>query len=1004
MMLRSLVLAGLFLVGVHGIGQDTCVTFTAASNSFPIVTKGTAAPILMSSDDWPGVQVAAATFAADVQRVSGTLPTVSNVTSSTAANQLKTNPIIVGTLGKSSLIDTIVNNTKLDVSSIQGQWEAFIAVEVQNPLPDITSAYVIIGADKRGTIFALYDHSEQMGVSPWYWWADVPAQQHSSVFVDSTGCRHGSPNVKYRGIFLNDEQPALQNWATVMFTNGTAADLGPFGAPFNHFFYTKLFELILRMKANYLWPAMWAGMFAIDDPQNQFLADYYGVVMGTSHQEPMLRSTPNEFSYFNLGDWAYETNAAVINQYWLEGIQRAKNYESIITIGMRGFGDLPLSTTENIGLLTEIVNNQTQIIESVMGDDISAIPQMWCLYEEVEGYYDDGMSIPDYVTLLWTDDNFGNVRRYPVESERNRTGGAGVYYHVDFVGGPSDYKWITTTQIEKIYEQMSLAVDRGADRIWILNVGDLKPYERETEFFINLGWNATRWNPDNLDSYYTLWAQREFGLSAEVAAEIPDIVGNLTRWNARRKPEMLTPTTFSLTYYREAEIVLQAWENLLAASTKIYNSLSTNVQPAFFQLLQHPISASANLANIFISAGINNLYTSQARISANGYATEAQAAFAEDWTIENEYHTMLDGKWDHMMDQTHVGYYYWQQPMANTMPAVSIVQPKKMALAGVMRISPENTLGSWPGDNPNQCSQGYNCPAPVITLDNFDTFGNKYLDVGLGSPTGFTWVATSNASWLDISVTQGTVTAANPETRVFFSVKDWSQLPAGTSYAALNFTANAVGQKIPLVVPVVFEAIKNELPSSFSGFVEGAGVISIEAENVQRNTTVDGVFWKPLPRYGRTVSGITTWPHLGNNDANYTAGTGPSVQYDFYNFNTQGEAGNLTVSTMVNPSWNANGDDRPIGFAVQIDDQTPQSLYFFPVPAPGMFPAAWNGDDGFAANMIANASATFTGVSPGAHTLTVYMIEPAVVVEKIIIDAGGLLPSYLGPPQSIYVS
>ncbi|KAG6853734.1 hypothetical protein C0991_001868 [Blastosporella zonata] len=384
-----------------------------------------------------------------------------------------------------------------------------------------------------------------------------------------------------------------------------------------------------------------------------------------SHQEPMMRSTPNEFSYLGNGTWNYETNADNINAYWKGGIERAKPYESVVTIGMRGFGDLPLSTTENIGLLQSIVNTQSEILTSVMNEDIADIPQIWCLYEEVEGYYDDGLVVPDYVTLLWTDDLYGNVRRYPTLEERNRTGGAGVYYHLDLVGGDRDYKWITSSQVSKIYEQMSIAVDRDATRVWMLNVGDLKPYEREIEFFINLGWNATRFNPNNVDSWITSWAEREFALSATVAAEVTSIVGNLTRFNARRKPESLNTTTFSLINYREAERVLDAWTTLEDASTNIYNSLSADYKPAFFQLVQHPVTASANLGRMLISGGLNNLYASQARLSANGYADEVETYFGIDYDIEEEYHTMLDGKWNHMMDQTHVGYYYWQQPMAN---------------------------------------------------------------------------------------------------------------------------------------------------------------------------------------------------------------------------------------------------------------------------------------------------------------------------------------------------
>ncbi|KAG6880096.1 hypothetical protein C0992_006370 [Termitomyces sp. T32_za158] len=674
-----------------------------------------------------------------------------------------------------------------------------------------------------------------------------------------------------------------------------------------------------------------------------------------------MRSTPNEFSFEGNGTWDYETNADNINAYWRVGIERAKPYESIISIGMRGFGDMPLSETENIDLLQNIVNVQQGIITSVMDKDIESIPQLWCLYQEVEGYYDDGLQVPDYVTLLWTDDNWGNVRRYPTQSERNRTGGAGIYYHVDF-----------------IYEQMSLAVEREATRIWILNVGDMKPYEREIEFFTNLGWDATRWNPDNLDSFISSWAQREFQVSPSVAATVTDIVGNLTRFNSRRKPELLNSTTFSVISYREAERVLDGWETLKNASTNVYNSLSADFKPAFFQLVHHPVIASANLANMviypiflksakvdivvcvkLIAAGQNNIRASQARLSANGLADNVETFFEEDYNIEQQYHTILDGKWDHMMDQTHVGYYYWQQPMANTMPPVTRVSPKKQVLAGVMRIAPEGTLGAC---------MGYNCPPPTVTLDNFDTFGTRYVDVGSGGPSPFTFTVTSNATWVKLSQTEGSVSPSAPETRVFASVKDWSQLPAGMSSATLTFKATASNQQ-PLSVSVIFTVTKNTLPSTFKGFVEGAGVISIEAAHTTRNTSVSGVSWKVLPRYGRTLSAITPWPHLGNNEANYTAGTGPSVEYDFYTFNPA--SGNLTITTYVNPSFNAGEKDRPIGFAVQVDSQTPQALYFFPPAVPGGFPAAWGGNDGFAANNIISAVAKVTGVTPGSHTLKV---------------------------------
>ncbi|CAL1698338.1 unnamed protein product [Somion occarium] len=982
-----------FAYGVHAIGQSTCVAFKTSRSTFPIVSNKKATSILLSPDEWPGVQRTAFDFAADIQRVTGVKPSLTNVSSSNVAVKSRS-AIIVGTLGKSALIDQVVNRTKLDVSSIDGQWEAFIAKQVDNPLPGVDSAYVIIGADKRGTIFALYDHSEQFGVSPWYWWADVPVTKHSELFVASSGCSHGSPSVKYRGIFLNDEQPALQNWAAEKFTNGTGAPLT--GSPFNHFFYTNLFELLLRLKANYLWPAIWSSAFDIDDTQNQALADWWGIAMGTSHQEPMMRGTPIEWNLFGHGDWNYTTNSQNIYNYWVDGAIRAKPFESIFTLGMRGSGDLPLSETTNINLLEKVVADQRQILTNVFnGTDITTIPQIWALYKEVQGYYEDGMRVPDDVTLLWSDDNWGNIRRFPTLSERNRTGGAGVYYHFDYVGDPRDYKWVTSTQISK---QMSLAIDREATRVWIVNVGDLKPYEMDTEFFITYGWNSTLWNPNNLDMFVSSWAQREFALSASQANEVVGILSNLTRFNARRKPELLNSTTYSLIHYREADTVLADWKSLSDASTRIYNSLSSAMKPAFFQLVHHPVQASYTLANMWISAGINNLRASQARLSTNDFADQVEQLFDQDYDLEVQYHQLLDGKWDHMMDQTHVMYYYWQQPMANTMPPITRVQPKKQALAGPMRIALEGTAGAWPGDNPNQCADGYNCPPPTLTLDSFAPFGSRFIDVSAGGPAPFSWTASTNASWLKLSQTKGNISPSAPEQRVFLSV-DWSKV-TGASTAQITFTATASNQP-KSVQTVGFVANHTVVPDDFHGFVEGDGAVSIEAAHASRNTSVDGLTWIELPGIGRTVSGVTPWPR-GGEDKNFTAGSGPSIEYDFFTFNTVDGSGNVTFTTLVSPSLNAFGPDRPLALAIQVDSQAPQTNYFIPSAPEGALPDAWDGLDGFVANSIVSVVTSFPA-PPGAHTLKIWMVGPTVVVQKIVIDTGGVQSSYLGPPESIRV-
>ncbi|KZT00286.1 glycoside hydrolase family 115 protein [Laetiporus sulphureus 93-53] len=986
--------------GVHAIGQATCVSFSPSSASFPIVSDGVAVPILLSEDDWGGVQRAAYDFAMDIHNVTGVMPSLFNVSIPATSANLSlagTQAIIVGTLGQSSLIDEVVNRTNLDVSSVEGHWEAFMTQEVANPLPGITSAYVMIGADKRGTIYAMYDHSEQIGVSPWYWWADVPTKTHSEVHVDSAGCAHGSPTVQYRGIFLNDEQPALQNWAMARFTNGTGAALT--GSPFNHFFYTKLFELLLRLKANYLWPAMWSSAFGVDDLLNQPLANWYGIVMGTSHEEPMMRSIPVEWTLFGIGPWDYSTNAQNIYNFWVVGAERAKPYENVFTVGMRGDGDEPLAGGQDIDLLEEIISDQRQILSNTYpGVNVTTIPQMWCLYKEVLGYYEDGMTVPDDIALMWTDDNYGNIERLPTVSERNRTGGAGVYYHYDYVGDPMDYKWIVSSQLAKTYEQMSLATARNATRIWIVNVGDLKPYEMETEFFITYGWDTSLWDMNNLGSFVELWAQREFALSSEDAATVAGVIANVTRFNSNRKPEMLNGTTYSLWNYREAENKLAMWQATNVSATRIRDSLSGDMLSAYFELVYHPVQASYTLASMWIAAGMNNLRASQAFLSANKYAAVVEELFQQDWELEVEYDTQLEGKWTHMMSQTHVMYAYWQQPQANTKPYISWYQAQKQALAGAMRVAPEGTQAAWPGDNQYQCAQGYSCPNPSLSIDPYLPAGNRYFDLGVGGPVSFNFTATSNVSWLTLSPTEGYISPDAPEQRVFATV-DWSQL-SSTEAALITFEAYPQGQSA-MSLTATLTANYTEVPSDFTGFVEGDGGVSIEAAHAARNTTVEGIMWTELPGYGRTLSGVTPWPR-GGDELNFTVGTGPSIEYDFFTFNTYNDTGSIIVTTYVSPSLNSLGPDRPLALGVQVDTDEPQVSYFVPNATPGSLPAQWDGMDGWAANNINSFSMNFT-TEPGAHTLTLWMIEPTVVVQKIVIDTGGVQPSYLGPPESIRV-
>ena len=483
------------------------ITAKKKGGSFPIVSITTATKIYTDTDDDWLVQKSAALLQTDIEKITGKKPTIIHQLS--AADK---NIIIIGSINNSTIINQLVANKKLNIFNTKNKWEAYQIKIVSNPFKGIDNALVITGSDKRGTAFGVFELSKQMGISPWYWWADVPVKKKNELYAKKNTFLQDHPLVKYRGIFINDEAPAFSGWAKEKY-----------GAV-NHTVYEKIFELLLRLKANYLWPAMWANAFNDDDKENPVLASKWGIVMGTSHHEPMLRAQ-QEWKRYGKGKWNYDSNEVVLKQFWKTGIENMSSHESIVTIGMRGDGDEPMTAGTATTLLERIVTDQRKIIEEVTNKPASQTPQLWALYKEVQDYYDKGMRVPDDVTLLLCDDNWGNIRKLPKLTDIPRSGGYGIYYHFDYVGGPRNYKWINTNNIARVWEQMHLAYEYGVDKIWIVNVGDLKPMEFPINFFLDYAWNPKKWNEDNLRDYYTQWAAEQFG--NKYAREIGEIIRNI---------------------------------------------------------------------------------------------------------------------------------------------------------------------------------------------------------------------------------------------------------------------------------------------------------------------------------------------------------------------------------------------------------------------------------------------------------------------------------------------
>ena len=597
--------------------------------------------IYMDTNDCKGVSYAAHALLKDIKSVSGATATLTSDAGFQKKADTARPAILVGTIGHSAAIDQLVKQKRINGNLLKSKREKFIITLTDGQL-------VIAGSDRRGTIYGIYELSQQMGVSPWYDWADVPVEHHDSIFVNKGIYTDGEPAVRYRGIFLNDEAPCLTSW--VKNTYGTG-----YG---NHRFYQRVFELVLRLRGNMMWPAMWGWAFYADDPENEKTADEMGVVMSTSHHEPMAR---NHQEYARnrkgWGPWNYQKNKANLQKFFREGIERMKGTEQIVTIGMRGDGDEAMSEEADTKLMTNIINDQRKIIADVTGRKASETPQVWALYKEVLDYYDKGMKVPDDVTLLLCDDNWGNVRRVPNAKERKHRGGWGLYYHVDYVGAPRNSKMLNVTPVQNPWEQLTLAYENGIDRLWILNVGDLKPMEYPISQFMDMAWNPHKYDVNNITRHTRDWCAQQFGESqADEAARILNLI---CKYNGRCTPEMLDKNTYSLENGEWQEVVNQ-YLQLEADALRQYNSLPASYHDAYRQIILFPIELMSNLHQMYFAQAQNHALYKQGNPKANVWADECEHLFKRDSLICDYYnHKMAGGKWNGMMTQKHIGYKSW---------------------------------------------------------------------------------------------------------------------------------------------------------------------------------------------------------------------------------------------------------------------------------------------------------------------------------------------------------
>ena len=656
------------LTSLAAFAADRFVAFD--KGDMLLCKKGGAVSIVVSDNDNVAVKLAAKNLAKDLNAI---VEAKVEIQPNKSGNATK---IIIGTIGKSKAIDALVKSGKIDGKALKGKIEKYILTICDGSL-------IIAGSDRRGTVYGIYELSQQAGVSPWYYWMDVPVRKQEAIYINNGIYTDGEPAVRYRGIFLNDEAPCLTTWVKNTFKTNYGG----------HEFYEKVFELMLRLKGNYIWPAMWSWAFYADDPLNMKTADDMGVMVGTSHHEPMARSQkewhghsddPNadaqdlKSRQQDTHQWNYATNKAELDKFWQGGVERNKHTEDIITIGMRGDGDMAMSEERNTKLLESVVENQRKIISKVHGKPAKDVPQLWALYKEVQDYYDDGMRVPDDVIMLLCDDNWGNVRRVPNAKERKHPGGWGLYYHVDYVGAPRNSKVLNCTPIQNMWEQLSLAYENGIDKLWILNVGDLKPMEYPIQLFLDLAWQGTdKYAPSTLVSNHTASFCATV-VGQEEAGEAACILNRYCKLAGRVTPEMLDAKTYNLESGEWAQVV-DEWNTLEMQALRQYARICPKARDAYFQLILFPVQFMGNLYDMYYAQAMNNALHKKGDAAMNCWADRCEKAFKRDGELMRQYNKdIAGGKWDGMMIQKHIGYTSWNDSFrADMLPKLYRVEDVK---------------------------------------------------------------------------------------------------------------------------------------------------------------------------------------------------------------------------------------------------------------------------------------------------------------------------------------
>ena len=1005
LMLSALVAvsAGHAQVAVHEKSPETKYAFTLAS------PRQTAA-ILYDASDAAVVKRAAELFAADVEAVTGRRPQVTSATGETGP------AVIVGTVGGSALIRRLSEAGKIDTAPLEGAWERYLIQTVANPLPGIRKALVIAGSDRRGAAYGLFTLSELIGVSPWYWWADVPVKKHAALHVDAPPTYSQTPSVRYRGIFLNDEDWGLTPWASQTF-EPERGNIGPRT-------YAKVCELLLRLKANYLAPAMHPVSTSFNQiPENKLVADTFAIVMGSTHCEPLLLNTASEWDTKTMGPWNYDKNKEGINRVLTQRVRENSPYENVYTLALRGLHDGAMSTTlpmhEKVRMLQQALLDQRRILAENIDRPVETVPQAFTPYKEVLEIYSNGLELPDDITIVWPDDNYGYMKRLSGVREQRRTGRSGVYYHVSYLGVPHSYLWFSTTPPSLMYEELRKAYDTTADRLWLVNCGDLKGSEMQVSLFLDMAWDIGRFTADNVVSYPARWLAGIFGeayydrLEAMTREHLrlafprkPEYMGWGYHWNRfDHNCEQLTDTDFSFTNYDEAQRRLEAYRQLIAArdircdwqerpayvygsraeplqaeadaaarAEALLHEIGDEARPAFYQLVYYPLRGAELMNRMTLGGQRNRWYARQGRAATNAVRDEVQRCYDSLQVITRGYNSLLGGKWNHMMSmrQNYDGVSaYFNLPHLATHDAAGA---PRLAL----QVAGEDVTGA----------------RAFHALPAFDNYLRRTYPVEIYNRGGGTlaWTAHASEPWVVLSKSAGKTA---DEERITVGI-DWEKAPSGNAVPAqIVFRAGEQSEK---VLVSLFNPTAPSRAELRGIYVENNGCVSIPAAGCHRVRENDRIKITAVEDLG--IEGPAL--QLGDPTAPlqiFRSRDVPCAEYDFYAF----DAGSVDVYTYVLPTFPLHADrDFRIGentntdtkYSVQIDDgalATPSSSHV-------EYSQVWF--ESVLRNCAVNKS-TLHIDKPGRHTLRIRVGDPGIVLQKIVLDFGGMKRSYLGPQSTL---